>query len=168
MCWCLWYFYMLRSNFVCFILSVTVYFYNIWYLIKPWVVVATGSLAYWTYWRQISCQLNHDSLKYLIRLYHFFHCSLPRAKTAILAILTFSARYERSIEEPVLLEEAIQKYLPITSTNLVYIDVQSHYWNLLTLLLDSGVLYVSITCTTSQFSSCVQICFRIDGVLKNV
>lgn len=50
-------------------------------------------------------------------------------------------RYERSIESPVSIEEAVQQHLPASHINLVYIDLDHSFFNVLTSILDSGALF---------------------------
>ena len=54
-------------------------------------------------------------------------------------------RYERSVGEPSLsLEEAVSTYLPSGAINIVFLETQSHFWALLTALMDTGALHVSV------------------------
>ncbi|XP_045166169.2 uncharacterized protein LOC123529728 [Mercenaria mercenaria] len=50
-------------------------------------------------------------------------------------------RYERSVTRPVTLEEALQKHLPMSHTNLVYIDLNKSFWEFFTNILDSGAFF---------------------------
>lgn len=58
-----------------------------------------------------------------------------------LSFLVKHRRYERSISSPLTLEEALQKYLPMSHTNLVYIHLKKSFWNVLTHILDSGAFF---------------------------
>lgn len=51
-------------------------------------------------------------------------------------------RYINSSAELVYLEDALQKYLPLSMTNLLFFNVKKHFWSALSEVLNSGSLYL--------------------------
>ncbi|KAH3848232.1 uncharacterized protein LOC127873875 [Dreissena polymorpha] len=73
-------------------------------------------------------------------------CTVTTLEVSLLSAVpptfrVYQHSYERTVSDRVYLEDALQKYMQSTFTNLVLVDMGSHLWSFLTSLLDSGALY---------------------------